>query len=413
MSIIRREQKHQTPPSGGDLAPLAVYIHWPFCKAKCPYCDFNSHVRERVDAAAWKAALLAEIDYAATLATHHKVISIFFGGGTPSLMPPDIAEAAIQRVRALWPCEDDIEITLEANPTSVEVDTFPNFKRAGINRLSLGVQSLRPHALKFLGREHSSDEALRAIALAREHFARYSFDLIYARPQQTLAEWEEELSQALALVGGHISLYQLTIEENTAFHTAYAKGAFTLPDEELAVQMYELTETLTQAHGLSAYEVSNYAAAGQESRHNLAYWRGHDYVGIGAGAHGRVQVVRCQESGVSKDSDTCHPTPDTCRTATLNIKSPEMWLAAVQSRGNGLESLAPLTPQQCAEERLMMGLRLKEGIALAEARMFIDEDKRLFAISEGLLIDSKTRLAATPKGRLVLTSLTSHLLKNS
>lgn len=379
---------HQTPPYGGDLA---VYIHWPFCKAKCPYCDFNSHVRERVDAAKWKAALLAELDYMARLAPNRLVTSVFFGGGTPSLMPPDIAEAIIERVRFLWQCDTNMEITLEANPTSVEAHTFPAFKQAGVNRLSIGVQSLRPDALTFLGREHSAAEALQALAHAREHFERYSFDLIYARPEQTLEEWEAELREALQLAYGHISLYQLTIEENTAFHTAYAKGAFTLPDEETAAAMYELTTHLTSKAGMSAYEISNYATPGQESRHNMAYWLGHDYMGVGPGAHGRITI-----GGK--------------RHATLNLKSPELWLSAVEARGNGLESNTPLSPQIVAEERLMMGMRITGGLPIAEVRDYIDDKKRNLAISEGLLKDSTTHLIPTAKGRLVLTALTGMLL---
>jgi len=371
--------------------PLAVYIHWPFCKAKCPYCDFNSHVRDKVDFSAWKTALLKELEYVRSLAGNHKVESIFFGGGTPSLMPADIAEDAIRKVRELWECDANIEISLEANPTSVEADTFPSFKQAGVNRLSIGVQSLRPAPLKFLGREHSADEALAALALARKYFERYSFDLIYARPEQTLLEWEQELSEALALTNGHISLYQLTIEENTAFHTAYAKGAFAMPDEELAAAMYELTESLTRAKNLHAYEVSNYAAPGQESKHNLAYWLGHDYVGVGPGAHGRIGK---------------HP-----RHATVNLKSPELWLSAVSKQGNGLESNLPLSALNAAEERLMMGLRIKGGIALSEVSDFVSSDKRALAIREGLLEDNDARLIATAKGRLVLTSLSALLLK--
>jgi len=372
--------------------PLAVYIHWPFCKAKCPYCDFNSHVRDRVDFSAWKVALVKELEYMKGLASDSFVTSIFFGGGTPSLMQPEIAEAAIKKVRELWPCDDNIEITLEANPTSVEADTFPAFKQAGANRLSIGVQSLRPDALKFLGREHSADEALKALELARKYFERYSFDLIYALPGQTLEMWETQLSEALLLTRGHMSLYQLTIEENTAFHTAYAKGAFTLPDEETAARMYELTERLTGAYGMSAYEVSNYAAPGQESRHNMAYWLGHDYIGVGPGAHGRITGENNQ------------------RFATLNLKSPERWLSGASENGHGLESNTPLTSQVVAEERLMMGLRLTNGLPLAEVRDFIDKDKRLLAIREGLLQDNDARLIATPKGRLVLTALTALLL---
>lgn len=367
--------------------PLAIYIHWPFCKAKCPYCDFNSHVREGVDGARWKQAMLAELDHMMSLATRHKVGSIFFGGGTPTLMPPEIAQAMIARVRGHFDCDEDMEITLEANPTSVEADTFPAFKQAGINRLSIGVQSLRPEALTFLGREHSADEARRALALAKKYFQRYSFDLIYARPGQTLEEWEAELSEALAMASGHVSLYQLTIEENTAFYTAYQKGAFQLPDEQLAASMYELTERMAASHGLQAYEVSNYAKPGQESRHNLAYWRGHEYLGVGAGAHGRIAGH-----------------------ATLTLKSPERWLSAVEANGHALDSVTQLTPRIRAEECMMMGLRITDGLALDEVREFVEEEKRLLAIREGLLEDHATQLIATAKGRLVLTSLSAMLL---
>lgn len=374
------------------MEPLALYIHWPFCKSKCPYCDFNSHVREKVAFGEWKAALLAELDYMHSFVPHHRLQSIFFGGGTPSLMPPDIAEALIKRARELWNADANLEITLEANPTSVEADTFPGFKQAGVNRLSIGVQSLLPDALKFLGREHSADEAMNALALARKHFERYSFDLIYARPGQTLEAWQNELSRALELAGEHLSLYQLTIEENTAFHTAYAKGAFKLPEEEVAAEMYELTESMTADKGLFAYEVSNYAKRGAESRHNLAYWKGLDYAGIGPGAHGRLVL-------------------NGARHATAAIKSPERWLESVAKHNHGLEIMEPLSPSVYAEERLMMGLRLIEGITIDDMlRPFIDAKKQQFAIDQGLLVNDPDRLTATTKGRMVLTSLTSLIL---
>lgn len=374
---------------------LALYIHWPFCKSKCPYCDFNSHVREKVAFAEWKQALLAELDYMHALLPGRYLQSIFFGGGTPSLMPPDIAQALIVRALELWKHDKDIEITLEANPTSVEAHTFPAFKQAGVNRLSLGVQSLLPDALTFLGREHSADEAMKAIALAREYFSRYSFDLIYARPGQTLTAWEEELGRALALAGDHLSLYQLTIEENTAFHTAYAKGAFVLPEEEVAAEMYELTERMTAAKGLFAYEVSNYAKPGQESRHNLAYWKGYEYAGIGPGAHGRIAM-------------------NGARHATANIKSPERWLESVKQKSHGLEVMEKLSPQVQAEERLMMGLRLAEGIHIDDSLLpYIDSKKRQLAIDHGLLANDPDRLIATSKGRIVLTTLTAQVLQSS
>ncbi len=379
--------------------PLAVYIHWPFCKAKCPYCDFNSHVRESVEFDRWRVAMLAELDHMASHVKNHKVTSIFFGGGTPSLMPPAIAEALIARVQEHWSVANDIEITLEANPTSVEASTFPGFKAAGVNRVSLGVQSFNDADLKFLGREHSSAEALKAIELARKNFERYSFDLIYARPQQTVQSWEKELAEALPLIEGHMSLYQLTIEENTAFAHAYKKGGFKLPDEETSEALYMLTGEMLSARGLEAYEVSNYAKAGEESRHNLSYWRGDDYVGIGAGAHGRITV-------------------DGNRIATATLKSPERWLENVEKNGHAIDLWEEVDKQAEIEERVMMGLRLKEGIDLAEftaqtgydLSQYINASKRTFFIEKDLLVNDPDKLQATLKGRLLLNQLTAELL---
>lgn len=307
--------------------PLAVYIHWPFCRSKCPYCDFNSHVRERVEQDRWREALLAELEYMALHVPGRTAASIFFGGGTPSLMPPSTAEALIKRVHELWPAADNIEVTLEANPTSVEADTFADFKKAGVNRVSLGVQSLRDAELKFLGRQHSAKEALNAVERARNTFDRYSFDLIYALPNQTPQAWEKELAEALRHADGHLSLYQLTMEENTAFHHAHAKGEFALPDEETSEALYRLTEKLLSAHGLEAYEVSNYAKPGQESRHNLSYWRGDDYIGVGPGAHGRITTA-------------------TGRIATSTLKSPERWLENTLKQGQAVEVWNPVSERE-------------------------------------------------------------------
>jgi oxygen-independent coproporphyrinogen-3 oxidase len=381
-------------------SPLALYIHWPFCKSKCPYCDFNSHVRERVDQERWRKALISELEYMAARKQDARLASIFFGGGTPSLMPPATAQALIDRAQTLWPVADDLEITLEANPTSVETGTFADFKQAGVNRVSLGVQSLDETQLKFLGREHSSREALHAIEQARTQFARYSFDLIYARPQQTLKEWEAELTQALRHAGDHLSLYQLTIEENTAFAHAYAKGGFTMPDEAQAEALYRLTEDIMAAQGLPSYEVSNYARPGQESRHNLAYWQGMDYIGVGPGAHGRLT-----QSGK--------------RIATSTLKSPERWLENVEKNGHAVELWEAVDVQQEIAERLMMGLRLTDGIDYArfkatsghELRDYLDAQKCAFYISKGLLADNKLALQATLTGRLVLNSLLAGLLR--
>ena len=303
-------------------SPLAVYIHWPFCRSKCPYCDFNSHVRERIDEAAWTSALIADLDHQAALAPEHEVVSVFFGGGTPSLMPPDTAGALIERIRRHWRVAEALEITLEANPNSAEAERFAGFAAAGVNRLSLGVQALDPQALKFLGRGHDRDEALAAIKLSQTLFKRTSFDLIYARPGQSLAAWQEELEEALALAGEHLSLYQLTIEPGTAFHTRAAKGELTIPDDDAAAALFEATQQRLAAHGLPAYEISNHARPGAECRHNLAYWRYEDYLGIGPGAHGRIT-----RAGIKH--------------ATRQRRLPEAWLAAIGKTGDATEETTP------------------------------------------------------------------------
>jgi len=391
--------------------PLAVYIHWPFCKSKCPYCDFNSHVREQVEQDRWKSALLREMETMAAHLPDRRVTSIFFGGGTPSLMPVATVEALIERVHKLWPVAGDIEITLEANPTSVETHSFRDFKQAGINRVSLGVQSLQASELKFLGREHSVTEARSAIELAQKTFDRYSFDLIYARPNQTVAAWEAELNEALMLADGHLSLYQLTIEENTAFHHAYAKGGFTLPNESEAEALYRQTESIMAEHGLFAYEVSNYAKPGQESRHNLAYWQGVDYIGVGPGAHGRMTLKKEMPSAGPQQEQNL-------RIATATLKSPERWLEAVERKGNAIDVWQEVERQQEAEERLMMGLRLPEGIAYAvfeaqagyDLRPYLNQSRIDLYVAKGLLADDPERLRTTLNGRLVLGTLTAELL---
>jgi len=425
----------QTPQQVRGL--LAIYIHWPFCKSKCPYCDFNSHVRDSVEQERWRAALLRELEYMAQYVPNREVTSIFFGGGTPSLMPPATAQALIERVRTLWKTSDDIEITLEANPTSVEAAAFKDFKTAGINRVSLGIQSLRDEELKFLGREHSANEALKAIELARNTFSRYSFDLIYARPNQTTATWEKELLEALKYAGEHLSLYQLTIEENTAFHHAYAKGGFTLPDEAESEALYRMTEDVMTAHGLLAYEVSNYAKPKQESRHNLAYWQGLDYVGIGPGAHGRISIIpsplvgegdeRSKSGGGGSKNHSLRNSPSltlphkgggNIRIATQTLKSPERWLENVEKNGHAVEVWQEIAREQEVEERLMMGLRLSDGIDYAAFKAqtgydlapYINQKNRDLYIAEGLLENNPARLQATLKGRLLLNRLTAELL---
>lgn len=378
------------------MKPLALYIHWPFCKAKCPYCDFNSHVREGVEHDAWREALLAELETMAhKIAPNHQLTSIFFGGGTPSLMEPETVVALIERAKQLFPPHPDLEVTLEANPTSVEAEKFEAFRAAGVNRVSLGVQSLRSESLKFLGREHSTGEALEAVKLAADIFPRYSFDMIYALPNQTVAEWEAELLEALPYMRGHASLYQLTIEPNTAFHHAYhVKKSFEIPYDEAAVKLYEATNRIMAKHGLDAYEVSNYAALGQESRHNLSYWRGESYLGIGPGAHGRIDAIDGQ------------------RYATNMIKSPERWLSAVQESGQGIKESIALNEQERAEERLLMGLRLKEGVELTGSLVaIIDDKKQSMLINEGYLEAKAGQLIATERGRLVLNTLIGILVK--
>lgn len=389
------------------MQPLALYIHWPFCKAKCPYCDFNSHVRESVDQAAWREALLAELAYMAARLPGRRLTSIFFGGGTPSLMPPETAGALIDAATRHWQAAPDIEITLEANPTSVEAAALEGFRAAGVNRVSLGVQSLKAESLAFLGRKHSAEEALAAVKLAARLFPRYSFDLIYALPGQSLAGWEAELREALAHAGGHLSLYQLTIEENTAFHHAHAKREFILPPDEHAAALYERTQEIMEAAGMPAYEVSNHASPGGESRHNLAYWRGWEYAGVGPGAHGRVRDSGFGGQGsVVPEARNLNPEP---WIATQAIRSPERWLEAVSREGHGVEAWQALTPQERAEERLMTGLRLTEGMPLAEAGA-INKAAYTRLIQGGFLEDMPGWLKPTLKGRLVLNALALALL---
>ncbi len=392
MNSYYREYMEVCHRPSADLAPLAIYIHWPFCKAKCPYCDFNSHVREQVDQSAWKDALLQELRYNAARVPNHRVTSIFFGGGTPSLMPPATAEALINEVHTLWPVDPQLEITLEANPTSVEAACFADFRAAGINRVSLGVQSLNDDELRFLGREHSAQEALEAVATAKRYFPRYSFDLIYARPNHTPAMWTDELQRALTHAEGHMSLYQLTIEENTAFyHAYYNKQSFALPDEDTAAALYETTQTIMDKAGMPAYEISNHAALGEASRHNLSYWRGESYVGIGPGAHGRLHLA----GG---------------RSATATLKSPERWLQQVQTQGHAIEEETSLSEREIAEEYMMMGLRLHEGIELKRVRSILNETQLAFYATQGLVRSDATRLYATPAGQLVLNQLIGALI---
>jgi oxygen-independent coproporphyrinogen-3 oxidase len=378
---------------------FAVYVHWPFCLAKCPYCDFNSHVREQVDHARWRTALLAEIDHWAARTPGRRVASVFFGGGTPSLMEPDTVGAVIERIGERWGYDAAPEITLEANPTSVEAARFSAYARAGVNRVSLGVQALHDADLKGLGRGHSVAQALDAVALARETFPRYSFDLIYARPDQSVAAWEDELGRGLEMAGDHLSLYQLTIEEGTAFHAAWREGRLVLPDEDTGAELYETTQTMTEAAGMPAYEVSNHARPGGESRHNLTYWRYGEYAGIGPGAHGRLRL-------------------DGALHATAQRRKPETWLSLVEAQGHGAELATPLDTAEMAGEMLMMGLRTAEGVDLArlEAVTGLSLDQAAdgaglaLMLEEGLLVLSEGCLRATPAGRPVLNGIIRQLL---
>lgn len=372
---------------------LAVYIHWPFCKAKCPYCDFNSHVNPHANTAKFITALKRDLHHAATLTGQREVGSIFFGGGTPSLMPPAGVADLIATVADLWTLAPNAEITLEANPTSVEAKNFADLAAHGVNRLSLGIQSLREEGLRFLGREHSVVQALAAIELARQVFKRYSFDLIYALPKQPLSAWQEELSQALALAGDHLSLYQLTIEEGTPFYLAYQRGDFAMPDEETAAGFYELTETLIGRAGFRAYEVSNYARPGGECRHNLAYWHYDDYVGVGAGAHGRITINGQKH-------------------LTRQHRAPDIWLRRVQEGGHGLHPLLPIDAALETRERLLMGLRVSDGLAVTSLPLPPPAKNLAPLLEHGLITNRSGVLQTTPRGRLVLNSVTAQLLKH-
>ncbi len=378
----------------GGGPDLALYVHWPFCVSKCPYCDFNSHVRASVEEAAHRDALLAELAYEHARTPGHRLTSIFFGGGTPSLMAPATVAAVIERAAELWPADTDIEITLEANPSSVEAARFAGFRAAGVNRVSLGLQALDNAALKFLGRPHDVVAGLAALDVAQRIFPRVSFDLITARPGQSLAAWEAELARALAFGTEHLSLYQLTIEPGTRFQTLHARGEIALPDEDLGLALFETTAAMTSAAGLPAYEVSNHARPGAESRHNLAYWRYSDYAGVGPGAHGR-------RAGV----------------ATARHKKPENWLAAVGA-GCGIVEEATLAPAERAREALLMGLRLADGIDAArfEAATGVALDAALDArglaevVGLGMVERTPAGLALTPTGQPLLNAVLAKLV---
>jgi putative oxygen-independent coproporphyrinogen III oxidase len=364
--------------------PLALYVHWPFCVSKCPYCDFNSHVRSTIDQDEWRDALLADLAHEASLLPGRTLTSIFFGGGTPSLMEPATAAAIIGAARKHWLAAHDIEITLEANPNSVEADRFADLATAGVNRLSLGVQSFDDSDLTFLGRAHSADEGQRALDAAQAHFPRVSFDLIYALPGETEARWSATLDRALARGTSHLSLYQLTIEPGTRFASMAAKREFEPLDADMAAGLYELTSDLTAAAGIPAYEISNHARTGEESRHNLTYWRYGDYAGVGPGAHGRRLGKR-----------------------TVRHRKPENFLSGLRRNGHGIVEEDSLRPTEAADEALVMGLRLAEGIdppALTQrfGKRIVDDQAVDRLVYSGHLERDGNRLRATPAGRLLL-----------
>ena len=375
---------------------FGVYVHWPFCAAKCPYCDFNSHVRHQpVDQERFAAAFLKETEWMRRLSGPKTVTSIFLGGGTPSLMEPATVETILNGIARHWHVPDGIEITMEANPSSVEATRFRGYRAAGVNRVSLGVQALNDTDLKFLGRLHDVADALKAIGLARDIFPRMSFDLIYARPHQTVEAWEKELRQAISYAVDHLSLYQLTIEEDTPFFNLHKAGKFIVPDGDQSALLYEATQEITASEGLPAYEVSNHAKPGAESRHNLTYWRYGDYAGIGPGAHGRL----------TRGSE---------KLATATMRRPEGWLELVEKRGHGIVDEERLSRDEQADELLLMGLRLREGVDLARWQQLSgrdpDPDREQALLEHGFIERlGNSRLRCTPQGMLILDAVVADL----
>jgi len=376
---------------------LGIYVHWPFCKAKCPYCDFNSHVRhQRVDSESFGSAIVKELGWFAGHTPGRTVTSVFFGGGTPSLMPPSVVAKVIDEIAQLWPVADDVEITLEANPTSVEAAHFAGFRSAGVNRVSVGVQALNEADLKYLGRQHSVEEGLAAFHLAAGIFPRTSFDLIYARPGQTPDQWAEELTRALAEQAGHMSLYQLTIEPETMFFKLHEAGQLVTPDEDHAAVMYEITQELTQAAGLLAYEVSNHARIGHECRHNMLYWTYGEYAGVGPGAHSRL---------INRDDS---------RRAISMEKHPETWLNQVIDYSHGIAEDAAVIGEELAHECLLMGLRTNRGVDLDQLQRMNGKlanwDEMDHLVRDGMVkLVGNQRIVATRAGRQILNSVIEHI----
>jgi putative oxygen-independent coproporphyrinogen III oxidase len=386
------------PSFAADLSDpgFGIYVHWPFCAAKCPYCDFNSHVRHQpVDQPRFVQAFLKEMATMRRLTGSRTVTSIFMGGGTPSLMAPETVDAILNGIARHWHVPDGIEITMEANPSSVEAERFRGYRAAGVNRVSLGVQALNDRDLKFLGRLHDVADALKAIRLARDIFPRMSFDLIYARPNQTVEDWDRELKEAVSYAVDHLSLYQLTIEEGTPFYGLHKAGKLIVPDGEHSAVLYEATQEITEREGMPAYEVSNHARPGSESRHNLTYWRYGDYVGIGPGAHGRL-------------------TTGGAKIATATERRPEGWLDLVEAEGHGMVEQELLEREAQADELLLMGLRLKEGIDLVRWQALSgrdpDPDREQFLIEHGFIERlGNSRLRCTPAGMLILDAVVADL----
>jgi putative oxygen-independent coproporphyrinogen III oxidase len=393
--LTRADHLVGCPDMGSDPA-FGIYVHWPFCRSKCPYCDFNSHVkRGLIDQPRFVRAFTAEIAATAARTPGRTVSTIFFGGGTPSLMEPATVAAILDAVANNWHVADDVEVTLEANPTSVEARRFTGYRAAGVNRVSLGVQALDDAALSALGRTHTAREALEAVAIARGIFERYSFDLIYARPGQTGAEWRAELMSAISQAAGHLSVYQLTIEPGTPFAALHAAGKLAVPDADHARNLYDITQEVCAAAGLPAYEVSNHARPGAECRHNLVYWRGHEYAGLGPGAHGRLNV-----EGV--------------RRATATEKQPETWLGLVESQGHGLVTDEPLSRAQAADEYLLMGLRLAEGVDLDRFEILAGSPlsaEQIAHLARHGLVErpNKGRLRVTATGFPILDAVVANL----
>ena len=382
--------------SGADANAFGVYVHWPFCLSKCPYCDFNSHVRHAaIDQDRYARAFAREIATTAARTGAREVTSIFLGGGTPSLMQPQTVGAILDAIGKNWHVADDVEVTLEANPTSVEATRFAGYRAAGVNRVSLGVQALDDASLKMLGRLHTAQEAMDAVKIARSAFDRYSFDLIYARPDQTPAMWTDELTRAIGEAAEHLSLYQLTIEEGTPFFGLHAAGKLKTPDEGLARALYDVTQEVCSKHGLPAYEISNHARPGAECRHNLVYWRGQEYAGIGPGAHGRLDI-------------------GSRRHATATDKRPETWLMRVEANGHGVMTDDELNSVECADEFLLMGLRLAEGIDprryAAISGRTLDPGRIALLREEGaIVVDEDGRLRVTQDGFPVLDAVVADL----